>query len=145
MKKIKIANCNFHNKTNLVHCCDIVTNLVVEIGNFNFCLFVCLYLTFCQFRKMKMVQSWFQKLFWKKDCDSVSNLVVEIAICNFDLFHSALLNNNWMEKKVLELLNQDWDMIFFTQKLRMVLDCTLLHKQCKQCKQCIARCYRNLW
>ena len=41
--------------------CDVVGNLVVEIENFNFCLFVCLlvclYLTFCQFRKRKMVQS----------------------------------------------------------------------------------------
>ena len=50
-----------------------------------------MYLTFCQFRKRKMVQSWFQKLFWNQDCDVVSNLVVEIAIYNFDLFHSALL------------------------------------------------------
>ena len=41
--------------------CDVVSNLVVEIEIFNFCLFVCLlvclYLTFCQFRKRKMVQS----------------------------------------------------------------------------------------
>ena len=41
--------------------CDVVGNLVVEIEIFNFCLFVCLlvclYLTFCQFRKRKMVQS----------------------------------------------------------------------------------------
>ena len=35
MKKIKIANCNFHNKTSLVHCCDIVTNLVAEIGKWS--------------------------------------------------------------------------------------------------------------
>ena len=76
--------------------CDVVGNLVVEIEILNFslfvCLLVCLYLTFCQFRKRKMVQSWFQKLFWNQDCDVVSNLVVEIAIYNFDLFHSALLN-----------------------------------------------------
>ena len=26
--------------TKLVHCCDVVPNLVVEIENFNFCLFV---------------------------------------------------------------------------------------------------------
>ena len=49
-----------------------VGNLVVEIEIFNFCLFVCLlvclYLTFCQFRK-----------------------IVEIAIYNFGLFHSALM------------------------------------------------------
>ena len=38
-------------KTKLVHCCDVVPNLVVYVKNFNFCLFVCLYLTFCQFRK----------------------------------------------------------------------------------------------
>ena len=48
-------------KIKLAHCCDVVPNLVVEIENFNFCLFVCLlvclYLTFCQFRKRKMVQS----------------------------------------------------------------------------------------
>jgi len=41
--------------------CDVLGNLVVEIEIFNFCLFVCLlvclYLTFCQFRKRKMVQS----------------------------------------------------------------------------------------
>ena len=29
-------------KTKLVHCCDVVPNLVVEIEIFNFCLFVCL-------------------------------------------------------------------------------------------------------
>ena len=38
-------------KTKLVHCCDVVPNMVVEIETFNFCLFVwllvCLYLTFC--------------------------------------------------------------------------------------------------
>ena len=28
-------------KTKLVYCCDVVPNLVVEIENFNFCLFVC--------------------------------------------------------------------------------------------------------
>ena len=74
--------------------CDVVGNLVVEIEILNFslfvCLLVCLYLTFCQFRKRKMVQSWFQKLFWNQDCDVVSNLVVEIAIYNFDLFHYTL-------------------------------------------------------
>ena len=63
-----------------------VTNLISEqISDF------CLYLTFCQFRKRKMVQSWFQKLFWNQDCDVVSNLVVEIAIYNFDIFHTALM------------------------------------------------------
>ena len=51
-----------------------------------------MYLTFCQFRKKKMVQSWFQKQFWNQDCDVVRNLVVEIAIYNFDLFHCALLS-----------------------------------------------------
>ena len=30
-------------KTKLVHCCDVVPNLVVEIVIFNFCLFVCLF------------------------------------------------------------------------------------------------------
>ena len=40
-------------------------------------------LTFCQFRKRKMVQSWFQKLFWNQDCDVVCNLVVEIEIFEF--------------------------------------------------------------
>ena len=78
--------------------CDVVGNLVVEIEIFNFCLFVCfhvcLYLTFCQFRKRKMVQLWFQKLFWNQDCDVVSNLVVEIAIYNFDLFHTALFGKD---------------------------------------------------
>ena len=59
------------------------------------CLLVCLFLTICQFRKRKMVQSWFQKLFWNQDYDVVSNLVVEIAICNFDLFHSALMFKWW--------------------------------------------------
>ena len=29
-------------KTKLIHCCDVVPNLVVEIEIFNFCLFVCL-------------------------------------------------------------------------------------------------------
>ena len=29
-------------KTKLVHCCDVVLNLVVEIEIFIFCLFVCL-------------------------------------------------------------------------------------------------------
>jgi len=70
--------------------CDVVGNLVVEIEIFHFCLFVCLlvclFLTFCQFRKRKMVQSWFQKLFWNQDCDVVSNLVVEIENFNFCLF-----------------------------------------------------------
>ena len=33
-------------KTILVHCCDVVTNLVVEIESFNFCLFVCLLVYF---------------------------------------------------------------------------------------------------
>ena len=77
-------------KIKLFHCCDVVPNLVVEIEIFNFglfvCLLVCLYLAFCQFRKRKMVQLWFQKLFWNQGCDVVSNLVVEIAIYNFDLF-----------------------------------------------------------
>ena len=54
-------------KQKLVHCCDVGPNLVVEIENFNFCLFVCLlvclYLTFCPFRNRKMIQSGFQKLF----------------------------------------------------------------------------------
>ena len=77
-------------KTKLVHCCDVVPNLVVEIEIFNFGLFVCLYLTFCQFCKTKMVQSWFRKLSWNQDCDVVSNMVVEIAIYNFDIFHTAL-------------------------------------------------------
>ena len=45
-----------------------------------------MYLTFCQFRKRKMVQSWFQKLFWNQDCDVVGNLVVENEIFNFYLF-----------------------------------------------------------
>ena len=84
-------------KIKLAHCCDVVPNLVVEIKIFNFglfvCLLVCLYLAFCQFRKRKMVQLWFQKLFWNQGCDVVSNLVVEIAIYNFDLFHTALLYN----------------------------------------------------
>ena len=75
--------------------CDVVGNLVVKIEILNFslfvCLLVCLYLTFCQFRKRKMIQSWFQKLFWYQDCDVVSNLAVEIAIYNFDLFHTALI------------------------------------------------------
>ena len=48
-------------KTKLVHGCDVLPNLVVEIKIFKFCLFVgllvCLYLMFCQFRKRKMVQS----------------------------------------------------------------------------------------
>ena len=30
-------------KTKLVHCCDVVPNLVVEIEIFNFCLFTCLF------------------------------------------------------------------------------------------------------
>ena len=42
-----------------------------------------MYLTFCQFRKRKMVQSWFQKLFWNQDCDVVGNLVVEIFTFQF--------------------------------------------------------------
>ena len=45
-----------------------------------------MYLTFCQFRKRKMVQSWFQKVFWNKDCDVFGNLVVEIKNFNFCLF-----------------------------------------------------------
>ena len=77
--------------------CDVVGNLVVEIEFFNFCLFVCLlvclYLTFCQFRKRKMVQSWFQKLFWNQGCDAVLNLAVEFSIWNFYIFHSTLLPN----------------------------------------------------
>ena len=77
--------------------CDVFGNLVVEIKNFNFCLFVCLfvclYLTFCQFRKWKMVQSWFQKLFWNQGCDAVLNLAVEFWIWNFYLFHYTLIYN----------------------------------------------------
>ena len=42
-----------------------------------------MYLTFCQFHKRKMVQSWFQKLFCNKDCDVVGNLVVEFEIFIF--------------------------------------------------------------
>ena len=45
-----------------------------------------MYPTFCQFRKRKMVQSWFQKVFWNKDCDVFGNLVVEIKNFNFCLF-----------------------------------------------------------
>ena len=30
-------------KTKLFHCCDTVPNLVVEVENFNFCLFVSLF------------------------------------------------------------------------------------------------------
>ena len=48
-------------------------------------------LTFCQFRKRKMVQSWFRKLFWNQDCDVVGNLVVEIEIFNFCLFVCLLV------------------------------------------------------
>ena len=72
-----------------------VGNLVAEIENFNFCLFVCLlfclYLTFCQFRKRKMVQSWFQKLFLNQGCDAVLNLAVEFSIWNFYIFHYTLI------------------------------------------------------
>ena len=50
-----------------------------------------MYLTFCQFCKRKMVQSWFQKLFWNQDCDVVGNLVVEIEIFNFCLFVCLLV------------------------------------------------------
>ena len=46
--------------------------------------FMCL--TFCQFRKRTMVQSWFQKLYWNQNCDLVGNRVVEIEIFNFCLF-----------------------------------------------------------
>ena len=81
-------------KIKLFHCCDVVPNPVVEIEIFNFglfvCLLVCLYLAFCQFCKRKMVQLWFQKLFWNQGCGVVSNLFVEIAIYNFNLFHTAL-------------------------------------------------------
>ena len=66
-------------KTKLVHCCDVVQNMVVEIENFNFCLFVCLYPMFCQFRKRKMVQSWFQKLLWNQDCDVIKIKRYEIC------------------------------------------------------------------
>ena len=95
--------------------CDVVGNLVVEIEIFNFCLFVCLlfclYLTFCQFRKRKMVQSWFQKLFWNQDCDVVSNLAVEIAIYNFDLFHTALINNEGREGGGLSFADQWFEIV----------------------------------
>ena len=70
------------------------------------CLLVCLYLTFCQFRKRKMVQSWFQKLFWNLDCEVVRNLAVEIAIYNFDLFHSALMAMTFNVHDVFFLLLQ---------------------------------------
>ena len=50
-----------------------------------------MYPTFCQFRKRKMVQSWFQKVFWNQDCDVVGNLVVEIEILNFSLFVCLLV------------------------------------------------------
>ena len=68
-------------------------NLFIDVTSFQIwfvCLHVCLSLMFCQFRKRKMVQSWFQKQFWNQNCDVVSNLV---AIYNFDLFHSALLDS----------------------------------------------------
>ena len=42
-----------------------------------------MYLTFCRFRKRKMVQSWFQKLFWNQDCDVVGNLVVKMKFSIF--------------------------------------------------------------
>ena len=76
--------------------CDVVSNLVVEIEIFNFCLFVCLFTCLSVPHVMpisqeEMVQSWFKKLFWNQGCDVVSNLVVEIAIYNFDLFHTALI------------------------------------------------------
>ena len=78
-------------KTMFVHCCDLVPNLVVVIENFKFCLFVCLlvclYLTFCQFCKRKMVQSWFQKLFWNQDCGMVWLWKLQFTI---SIFFTAL-------------------------------------------------------
>ena len=41
-------------KTKLVHCCDVVPKLVVEIEIFNFCLFVCLLVRFANFAKGKL-------------------------------------------------------------------------------------------
>ena len=68
---------------------------VVDMVIFNFCLFlrfVFVYTScFVKFCKRKIVQSWFQKRFWKQDCDVVSNPLVEIATYNLDLFNSALI------------------------------------------------------
>ena len=47
-------------KTILVHCCDVVPNLVMDNGIFNFCLLVCFYLRFFQLCK-KMVELWLKK------------------------------------------------------------------------------------
>ena len=91
--------------------CDVVGNLVVEIENFNFCLFVCLlfclYLTFCQFRKRKMVQSWFQKLFWNQGCGAVLNLAVEFSNWIFVIVY-CLLFNKTSPSLTLTILSRDW-------------------------------------
>ena len=87
-------------KTKLVHCCEVVPNLVVYVKNFNFCLFVCLYLTFCQFRK----RIWSNHI--SKNCSEIKTVtwsviwLWKLQITIFDLFWSALMCGSCLRQKI---------------------------------------------
>ena len=46
---------------------------------------------FAQFRKRRIIQSWFQNVFWNQCCDVVHNLPWHFAFSNLYVFHSILL------------------------------------------------------
>ena len=46
---------------------------------------------FAQFRKRRIIRSWFRKLFWNQCCDAVQNLPWTVAFSNFYVFHSTLI------------------------------------------------------
>ena len=46
---------------------------------------------FAQFRKRRIIQSWFQNVFWNQCCDVVHNLPWHFAFSNLYAFHSILL------------------------------------------------------
>ena len=70
-----------------------------------------MYLMFCQFRKRKMAQSQFQKLFWNQDSDVVGNLVVEIEIFNFCLFVCTSRFANFARGKWSNHNSKNWSEI----------------------------------
>ena len=55
--------------------------------------------TFAWFGTRRIIQSWFQKLFWNQCCDVVQNLPGIFAFSNFYVFHSTLISImiNWMD------------------------------------------------
>ena len=66
-----------------------------------------MYLMFCQFCKRKMVQSWFQKLFWNQGCGAVLNLAVEFSNWIFVIVY-CLLFNKTSPSLTLTILSRDW-------------------------------------